>query len=122
LGWLFAFTGFLPITLTLSIAGTLFGYLFLLSAAQLFYWFTGKEGMGQGDLELLAFIGTFIGPWGCWLTLVLASTIGSLIGIALMIIKKQKTSIKIPFGPFLALGAMLFVLFQATFMTFLEMP
>lgn len=115
LGLMFATLGFLPITLTQSIAGTALGYLVLLGAAKLFWWATGTQGMGQGDLELLAFIGAFIGPWGCWLTLLLASTLGSIAGISYMIICKRRSSIKIAFGPFLAFAAMLFVLFQDYF-------
>lgn len=115
LGLLFATLGFLPITLSESIAGTTLGYLLLLGAAKLFWWVTGKQGMGQGDLELLAFIGAFIGPWGCWITLMLASTLGSLLGISYMLFYRKKSSIKIAFGPFLALGAIIFVIYQEYF-------
>ena len=118
-GYLFATLGWLPITLWQSIWGSIFGYLVLLGAAKLFAWATGKQGMGQGDLELLAFIGAFIGPWGCWITLMLASTIGAFAGIAYMILSRQKSGIKIPFGPFLALGAILFVLYQDFFIALL---
>ncbi len=114
-GFLFATLGCLPITLSQSIFGSIFGYAVLLGSAKLFAWVTGKQGMGQGDLELLAFIGAFIGPWGCWITLMLASTIGALGGIAYIVLSKKQSSIKIPFGPFLALGAIVFVLYQETF-------
>ena len=112
LGFLFASLGFLPISLVHSIFGSIFGYVVLLGSAKLFAWFTGKQGMGQGDLELLAFIGAFIGPWGCWITLMLASTIGALLGIIYIVVSRKKSSIKIPFGPFLAIGAIFYVLYQ----------
>ena len=115
LGWLLAFFDLIPISITQSIMGTLFGYLFLLSIALFFSKLMGKEGMGQGDLELLAFIGSFIGIWGCWISLLLASMIGSIFGICYLLSTRQRSSIKIPFGPFLALGAIIFVLFQNFF-------
>lgn len=117
LGFVLSIMGLLPITLSQSIIGTLFGYFFLYSIAKTFFWYTNKEGMGQGDLELLACIGSFTGFLGCWITLMLASTIGALCGITYMIISGQRHSVKIPFGPFLALGAIAFVLFQNYFFT-----
>jgi leader peptidase (prepilin peptidase) / N-methyltransferase len=112
LGWILSFMGWLPLSLGMSLLGSISGYFLLWIIATLFTWRTGKEGMGQGDLELLAFIGAFIGPFGCWITLLLASTIGAICGIIYMRISGQKSNTKIPFGPFLALGAMAFTLFQ----------
>lgn len=68
--------------------------------------------MGEGDAELLAFIGAFIGPLGIWVTLTLASIVGAMVGVFYMSIFKQKRTIAIPFGPFLALGAMTYALFE----------
>lgn len=103
----------LPITLLDSLVGAAFGYLFLFSVSKLFFWLTKKEGIGQGDLELLAFIGSFIGIIGCWVSLVLGSIIGSIIGISYIVITRSSKAVKIPFGPFLAFGAIAYVLFQA---------
>ena len=113
LGLLFSFSGAIPISLTESILGAVLGYSILWLVKNLYYFFKKVEGMGEGDLELLAVIGAFIGPIGCWLTLMLGSIFGSLIGILLILItKKSASKFKIPFGPFLALGAMLYVLCQ----------
>ena len=117
-GWLCSFTGLLPIGILQSITGTLFGYFILFTVARFFLWASGKEGMGQGDLELIAFIGSFLGIFGCWITLIIASQLGALFGIGTMIVLKQTRDIKIPFGPFLAFGAILFVLFQNFFINF----
>lgn len=111
-GIAFSLMHLLPISPQESVMGALLGYLFLWAIAQLFLRITGKEGMGQGDMELLAFIGSFTGVIGCWISLLLASIIGSLIGFCYIIFCKAGRSVKIPFGPFLALGAMIFVLFQ----------
>ena len=112
IGWLLSLLGLLPITVMQSVLGTALGYAILLAIARFFSWITGKEGMGQGDLELLAFIGSFTGSFGCWIALLLGSVIGSLFGIGTMIILKRTQNVRIPFGPFLAGGAMLFVLYQ----------
>ena len=112
LGLLFSFTGCLPISLLESILGAIMGYSILWLVKTVYYFFKKVEGMGEGDLELLAVIGAFTGPVGCWLTVMIGSIFGSLIGILLILITKKSTTLKIPFGPFLALGAMLYVLFQ----------
>ena len=103
----------LPISLTQSILGAIIGYGLLYAIASIFYRSTKKEGLGQGDMDLLGFIGAFTGIYGCWISLLLASVLGSLIGIIYLSITKQNTQYtRIPFGPFLALGAMGFVLFR----------
>lgn len=118
LGWFLAAIGLLPINLWQSLLGSLMGYLILLGAARLYFWIRKTPGMGQGDLELLAFIGAFIGPFGCWITLMLASCLGTLAAALYMLLLRQKSTIAIPFGPFLATGAIIFVLFEGYFMEF----
>lgn len=117
-GWLLAFLGYLPISLSQSILGSITGYGILLLISVTFAKIKGKEGMGQGDLELLAFIGSFVGLWGVWITLMIASTVGALLGIGFLLYQRNKTSVALPFGPFLALGAILFVFFEKTISAF----
>jgi len=119
LGMAFAAFGFLPINLANSIAGTLLGYGSLYTVSKVFFRLTGKEGIGQGDLELLAFVGSFIGFAGCWVSLFLGAIIGSISGIAYIILLGKSKEMRIPFGPFLALGAILYVLFQEQLLFFL---
>jgi len=107
---------FLPITLLESALGIAFGYLFLFIMAWTFALITGRQGMGQGDLELLAFIGAVVGPFGVWITLLISTTTGSFIGLLYMAFAKPGPNLRIPFGPFLALGALMYVLFQCYFM------
>lgn len=104
--------GALPISWAESIAGTCIGYAFLWSIARGFYYFTGKEGMGEGDFELLAMIGSFTGITGCWATIMIGSFSGSLLALSYFLITRPQDarSIRIPFGPFLAIGAIIFVL------------
>lgn len=89
-----------------AIVGTLLGGGMLWLVAWAYHAITGREGMGGGDVKLLAMIGAFLGWQGVLLTLLLASFIGSAIGIALMIQKRADSKLAIPFGPFLAMGAL----------------
>ncbi len=113
-----AYFELLPITTLESILGALLGYGFLYIISKLFYALRKIEGIGQGDLELLAFIGAFTGIVGCWFTLLISSILGLIIGLSYLLLSKQTISTRIPFGPFLALSAMIFVLFQADIITF----
>lgn len=112
LGLLFSLVGLLPISLLDSITGAFLGYFFLWAMARGFYRLTHKHGIGQGDLELLSFIGSFLGVLGCWASLLLGAVIGSLVGVGYIAVTRSSHSVKIPFGPFLALGAISYVLFQ----------
>ncbi|MFH1619981.1 MAG: prepilin peptidase [bacterium] len=66
-----------------------------------------KEAVGGGDLKLLAGIGAMLGWQGAASTLLLASFLGSVYGLSLMAMKKARRDDPIPFGPFLAAGAMI---------------
>jgi leader peptidase (prepilin peptidase)/N-methyltransferase len=104
----FIFSGLsmLPISLSESIIGAISGYIFLFSIGTLFFWWTGKQGIGEGDFELLALIGAWTGPLGCWIAVTIGSMVGVLIGFALQTKRDGNTeSLKIPFGPCLAFGA-----------------
>ncbi len=66
-----------------------------------------REGMGGGDVKLLAMIGAFLGWKAVILTILLSSLIGSIVGIFIMILKGKDFKYAIPFGPFLSLGAVI---------------
>ena len=112
--------GWLPITPLESLFGALFGYSFLWITATLFYLVTKKEGIGEGDFELLALIGSFTGVFGAWLSLSIGSIFGSSISVAYLLITKKDSQTKIPFGPFLALGAIVFVLYNQMITTLMN--
>jgi leader peptidase (prepilin peptidase)/N-methyltransferase len=65
----------------------------------------GQEGMGLGDVKMLGMIGAFLGPTGVLVTLLLGSVSGSLVGVALILTRGGSAKTKLPFGVFLALGA-----------------
>jgi leader peptidase (prepilin peptidase)/N-methyltransferase len=72
---------------------------------------TGREGMGGGDIKLLAMIGAFLGWRGVLVTLVLGSFTGAVVGVTLILARGADARLPIPFGPFLALGAVCALLF-----------
>jgi leader peptidase (prepilin peptidase)/N-methyltransferase len=72
---------------------------------------TGREGMGGGDIKLLAMLGAFFG-WKSLIFILLCSSLtGAVIGITIMLIKGQDMKFAVPFGPFLALGALAYFFF-----------
>ncbi len=81
------------------------GSLFLVATG--YQWLFKREGMGGGDVKLLAMIGAFLGWKAIILTILLSSLIGSVIGIMVMLIKGKDFKYAIPFGPFLAIGAVI---------------
>lgn len=73
-----------------SLAGAIFGAAFILGTAMLYHAIRGVEGMGMGDVKLMALIGTFLGIKLTLLVLLAASLIGSLFGITLMLLVWRK--------------------------------
>ncbi|PNK60591.1 prepilin peptidase [Psychrobacter sp. FDAARGOS_221] len=92
-----------------SIWGLLIGYLSLWSVVQLFYLFTKKQGMGQGDFKLLAALGAWLGAWMLPFIILLSSLLGSIIGIILL--RKYGESRPFAFGPYLAIAGILALLY-----------
>lgn len=71
----------------------------------------GKEGMGGGDIKLLAMIGAFLGWKPALMTIMVGSFLGSLVGVTLIAARVIKREDYIPFGPFLVCGALLALFF-----------
>ena len=88
-----------------SLAGLLLGGGVLWFVSESYYRLTGREGMGFGDVKLLAMIGAFLGWQAIPVTLLLASLTGTLIGVGVMLARGSDSRTPIPFGPFLAAGA-----------------
>lgn len=104
----------IPQSITTSIAGSVCGYGMLWLVQHIGYKIIGKESLGQGDLELLAYIGAFTGPFGCWMSVTIGSILGTIISIVYMMTTKKNISL-IPFGAFLSFGAIIFILWQDFF-------
>ncbi|MHB8092529.1 MAG: prepilin peptidase [Syntrophales bacterium] len=68
---------------------------------------TGRDGMGGGDVNLLAMLGAFFGWKALLLILLVASFSGAVVGIAVMLMKGKDMKYAVPFGPFLSLAAVI---------------
>ena len=80
--------------------------------ATLYQWLFKREGMGGGDVKLLAMIGAFLGWKAVILTIFLSSLVGSIIGIVVIVLKGKDFKYAIPFGPFLSFGAVIALFYQ----------
>jgi leader peptidase (prepilin peptidase)/N-methyltransferase len=100
-----------PMTYTDSILGILLGGGILFAVASGYYLLTKKEGMGGGDVKLLAMIGAFLGWKGAVFTIFVGSAVGTVLGIAVALRTEEGRKTAVPFGPFLSLGALLYLFF-----------
>jgi leader peptidase (prepilin peptidase) / N-methyltransferase len=89
-----------------SLAGLLLGGGSLWLIGEAYYRLRHEEGMGFGDVKMLAMIGAFLGWKLTLLTLVFSSFLGSLIGLGMIAAKLGDMKYALPFGSFLAIGAM----------------
>lgn len=87
-----------------SLIGALLGGGILYGVAIGYHALTGREGMGGGDIKLLAMVGAFLGWRDVLVTLIVGSFTGAAVGIALIAIQRADARVPIPFGPFLAIG------------------
>jgi leader peptidase (prepilin peptidase) / N-methyltransferase len=90
-------------------AGVASGLLWLV--AEGYFRARGREGMGLGDVKMMAMAGAFLGLQRALLTILAGSLLGSVIGIAVIAIGRKGRDFELPFGTFLGAGAMLVVFF-----------
>ena len=102
-----------------AVIGLLIGGGMLFLIAFIYQFITKREGMGGGDIKLLAMIGGFLGWKSLIFILLFSSFAGALVGLALMIIKKTDMKYAVPFGPFLSAAAVAFIFWGDAFMRFL---
>ena len=94
-----------------ALLGILAGGGSLFAVAWIYHLLTGKEGMGGGDIKLLSMIGALLGWKGVFFTIFVSSAFGTLIGSAVMLYTRKDRKLAVPFGPFLAMGAIVYVFF-----------
>jgi leader peptidase (prepilin peptidase)/N-methyltransferase len=73
-------------------------------------WLLQKEAMGIGDAKLLAALGAFLGWPSLPFILAVSSMLGTAFGIGILLPRKRKLGVKVPYGPYLALAALLWLL------------
>lgn len=106
--WSMVQTSLLPTPLS-SLVGIIIGGGSLLLVAWAYQLFTGVEGMGGGDIKLLAMIGAFLGWPSVPVALFFASLTGSVVGLLCMFQKGVDSKYALPFAPFLCLGAVAYL-------------
>jgi leader peptidase (prepilin peptidase)/N-methyltransferase len=94
-----------------SLLGILVGGGLLLLVAVGYKWVTGREGMGGGDIKLLAMMGAWLGWKAIPFILLASSLIGLLIGGGSGLVLKKGLKTKIPFGPFLSISSLIYIFF-----------
>ncbi len=97
---------FVPPGFTDALIGALIGGGVLWGIGEAYFRYAGEEGMGGGDVKMLAMIGAFLGWKLVLVTLVLSSVAGSLLGLGLIVVHRGGLKKALPFGTFLALGAL----------------
>jgi leader peptidase (prepilin peptidase)/N-methyltransferase len=88
-----------------ALMGVVLGAGVLYAIAGAYYVVRRQEGLGMGDVKMLAMIGAFLGWQAVLVTLVLSSFAGALVGLGLMAIQRGSMKLALPYGTFLALGA-----------------
>ncbi len=92
-----------------SIFGIIIGGGTLLLIAYLYKLIRKREGMGMGDVKLLAMLGAFLGINGVFFIILVSSLVGSIIGITIILIQKGNMKLALPYGPFISLAAVIFL-------------
>lgn len=95
--------------LWLSFYGLLAGGGFLFIISEGYFRLRGKVGLGLGDVKLLAMTGVLLGPEAALVTIFLGSFLGAIIGSLMLLFCKHSMSKPLPFGPYLALGTLLYI-------------
>lgn len=110
-GFAFSLLPSSPLSWSDSLIGIVAGGGFLLLVGVAYEKLTGREGMGMGDVKMLAMIGAWMGWRSLLFIILLSSLAGSLIGGAALVLSRRGVKARIPFGPFLSLGTFIFLFF-----------
>lgn len=99
------------IALTASLLGTIVGGGLLWAVAAAYLRFRGVEGMGFGDVKMMAMVGAFLGAPLALLTIMLGSLLGSIVGLVFIRLANKTRQYELPFGTFLSFAAIIAVLY-----------
>lgn len=92
-----------------SLLGLAFGGGVLFLIAEVYYRVRKREGLGLGDVKLLALTGAFFGLPGALYTMFIGSLLGSVLGLLLILLSGKRMTYQLPFGPYLALGTVVYI-------------
>lgn len=102
-----------------ALIGLLIGGGVLFAVAFTYELITKREGMGGGDIKLLAMIGGFFGWKSLIFVLLFSSLAGAVVGVTIMILHKKDMKYAVPFGPFLSAAAVAYIFLGESFMNLL---
>ncbi len=119
-GFFFSFVNS-QLTWQSSLIGLLVGGGILYSIALLYFILRKQEGMGGGDIKLLAMIGAFLGWQSLLFVIFFSSLTGTIVGITAMAKQKKGGATRIPFGPFLSVAALFFLFFNAQILYYFKL-
>ncbi len=114
--------GFGQVPWTESLIGVIGGGGFLYLVAVIFEKLRGRQGMGGGDVKMLAMIGAWMGWRSLPFILLISASAGILIGGGSLVLARKGMRTRIPFGPFLALGTLLWLFFDQDLLWWLYGP
>lgn len=113
------YTGWFTAPIVNSLLESLYGFLagagILLLISEGYLRLRGKEGLGMGDVKLLAMTGVLFGYRASYNMIIIGSCLGAVLGLLLILIAGRKASQYIPFGPYLAFAAVVHILFKVDF-------
>jgi len=98
----------------MSLLGMAVGFGLLLTVSFLGEKAFKKEAMGFGDVKLIGAIGAFLGWKAVLFTIFVSSFLGSVIGLLLILFRRGKLQGRIPFGPYLSMGAVIWIFYGST--------
>ncbi len=104
-----------------SLIGLLAGGGVLFTIAYLYLILRKQEGMGGGDIKLLAMIGAFLGWQALLFVIFFSSVTGTVVGLAAMVKQKKGGATRIPFGPFLSLAAIVYLFFDQQILHYFQL-
>ena len=110
---------FMDVSFLDSIFGILIGGGSFYLIAVVYQLVTKREGMGGGDIKLIAMLGAFLGWKSLLFILIVSSFLGAITGVSMMIIHGKDLKYAVPFGPFLSIAAVAYIFFGDYFMNFL---
>lgn len=110
---------FMGIPVLEALLGILIGGGCLFAIAFLYEIITKREGIGGGDIKLLAMLGAFLGWKSLFFILFVSSLLGTVVGISIMIAKGKDMKYAVPFGPFLSIAAVVYLFVGIDVMNFL---
>ncbi len=119
-GFFFSFVNS-QVTWQSSLIGLLVGGGILYSIALLYFVLRKQEGMGGGDIKLLAMIGAFLGWQSLLFVIFFSSLTGTIVGLTAMAKQKKGGATRIPFGPFLSVAALFFLFFNAQILYYFKL-